>query len=342
MSREVHAGFCERRGVRFPPATHLVVLCRSERDANAALEVAGEILAGLGLKLHPDKTKVVDLREGREGLTFLDGISVRVCRAGCWSAVPYGLGTATTGRGHHAQPPFRQDERRHQPARSGATSGRRAGAKRSRRSHFWAFGGRPSRTRMHASGWRPLTRTRCCSRLRPGRAAWRERWSRCCCYAPHQRDARNHRQGHRDALCWTRGDRPADTQGPRASQPLSHRRRAARRTAGRTATTECGRRGCLLAAGSLPGKPRARCHRPIGGSGPSPPHPHLLRHTFCTQLLADGADLREVQRLAGHRSIATTQRYVDALRRQNTPVASRMRRVLSGVDEAAGDAHAAA
>jgi hypothetical protein len=27
----------------------------------------GEILAGLGLVLHPDKTRIVDLREGREG-----------------------------------------------------------------------------------------------------------------------------------------------------------------------------------------------------------------------------------------------------------------------------------
>jgi RNA-directed DNA polymerase len=52
-------------------ADDFVVLCRSERDANAALEVAGEILGALGLKLHPDKTKVVDLREGREGFDFL-------------------------------------------------------------------------------------------------------------------------------------------------------------------------------------------------------------------------------------------------------------------------------
>ena len=40
-------------------------------SARAALDAAGEILAGLGLELHPDKTKVVDLREGREGLDFL-------------------------------------------------------------------------------------------------------------------------------------------------------------------------------------------------------------------------------------------------------------------------------
>jgi len=52
-------------------ADDFVVLCRSERDANAALKAAGEILGGLGLKLHPDKTKVVDLREGREGFDFL-------------------------------------------------------------------------------------------------------------------------------------------------------------------------------------------------------------------------------------------------------------------------------
>ena len=48
-----------------------LVLCRSEREARAALDAAREILAGLGLELHPDKTKVVDLREGREGFDFL-------------------------------------------------------------------------------------------------------------------------------------------------------------------------------------------------------------------------------------------------------------------------------
>ena len=48
-----------------------VVLCRSAAQAEAALEAVREILASLGLELHPDKTRVVDLREGREGLDFL-------------------------------------------------------------------------------------------------------------------------------------------------------------------------------------------------------------------------------------------------------------------------------
>jgi RNA-directed DNA polymerase len=48
-----------------------VVLCRSERHARAALDAVRDILAGLGLELHPDKTRVVDLRKGREGLDFL-------------------------------------------------------------------------------------------------------------------------------------------------------------------------------------------------------------------------------------------------------------------------------
>ena len=48
-----------------------VVLCRTADQAQAALGAVGEILAGLGLELHPEKTKVVDLTEGREGLDFL-------------------------------------------------------------------------------------------------------------------------------------------------------------------------------------------------------------------------------------------------------------------------------
>lgn len=48
-----------------------VVLCRTAAQAEQALAAVGEVLASLGLRLHPDKTKVVDLRDGREGLDFL-------------------------------------------------------------------------------------------------------------------------------------------------------------------------------------------------------------------------------------------------------------------------------
>jgi len=60
-----------RRGRLVRYADDFVVLCRSEAQAGAARELAGQVLAGLGLELHPEKTRVVDLREGCEGLDFL-------------------------------------------------------------------------------------------------------------------------------------------------------------------------------------------------------------------------------------------------------------------------------
>ncbi len=52
-------------------ADDFVVLCRSQEQAEEARRCATAILGDLGLRLHPDKTRTVDLREGNEGFDFL-------------------------------------------------------------------------------------------------------------------------------------------------------------------------------------------------------------------------------------------------------------------------------
>jgi RNA-directed DNA polymerase len=52
-------------------ADDFVVLCESRAQAERAQARAVALLGELGLSLHPDKTRVVDLREGKDGFDFL-------------------------------------------------------------------------------------------------------------------------------------------------------------------------------------------------------------------------------------------------------------------------------
>jgi site-specific recombinase XerD len=72
-----------------------------------------------------------------------------------------------------------------------------------------------------------------------------------------------------------------------------------------------------LFPGDIPGRPITRyaveeaCKKARRVSGIKKPiTPHSLRHGFATHLLEAGTDVRKIQLLMGHRSLATTARYL--------------------------------
>ena len=80
MSGDVHVRFCERLGVRFPGPTHLVVMAPTESKAKEALRQIQFVMSKLGLVLHPEKTRMVDLRRGKGSFVFL-GCTIRKKRS---------------------------------------------------------------------------------------------------------------------------------------------------------------------------------------------------------------------------------------------------------------------
>ncbi len=62
---------CGHLGVLVRYADDLVVLCGSEAAATESLRRVGLVLEHLRLRVHPSKTQIVDLRQGRVGFDFL-------------------------------------------------------------------------------------------------------------------------------------------------------------------------------------------------------------------------------------------------------------------------------
>jgi RNA-directed DNA polymerase len=71
---------CSQLGVLVRYADDLVAMCRSASAAREALRRIGLVMSRLGLTLHPVKTRLVDLRRGKESFVFL-GCTIRKKRS---------------------------------------------------------------------------------------------------------------------------------------------------------------------------------------------------------------------------------------------------------------------
>jgi RNA-directed DNA polymerase len=76
----IWAARCSQLGVLVRYADDFVVMCRAESQARESLRRIGLVMNRLGLTLHPAKTRLVDLRRGKESFVFL-GCAIRKKRS---------------------------------------------------------------------------------------------------------------------------------------------------------------------------------------------------------------------------------------------------------------------
>jgi group II intron reverse transcriptase/maturase len=76
----IWAARCSQLGVLVRYADDFVVMCGTESRAREALRRIGLVMNRLGLRLHPTKTRMVDLRRGKESFVFL-GCTIRKRRS---------------------------------------------------------------------------------------------------------------------------------------------------------------------------------------------------------------------------------------------------------------------
>ena len=76
----IWAARCKHLGTLVRYADDFVVMCAAESTAREALRRIGLVMSRLGLSLHPAKTRLVDLRRGKESFVFL-GCTIRKRRS---------------------------------------------------------------------------------------------------------------------------------------------------------------------------------------------------------------------------------------------------------------------
>src|ERR1700680_962948 len=76
----IWAARCRQLGTLVRYADDLVAMCGTESQAREALRRIGLVMDRLGLRLHPAKTRLVDLRRGKESFVFL-GCTIRKKRS---------------------------------------------------------------------------------------------------------------------------------------------------------------------------------------------------------------------------------------------------------------------